>query len=91
MIDRKFGNDRDAIAFAMRTATSRRPSAEEIDILERLLETSRIAFREEEGAAEAHLAIGSSALANSADPIELASWSQVTRAILNLHETINRE
>ena len=91
VIDRKFGNDRDAIAFAMRTATSRRPAAEEIDILERLLKTSRIAFSEKEGEAEAHLAIGSSARANSADPIELASWSQVTRAILNLHETINRE
>ena len=84
-------SDRARIARAMQMATSRSPGTAEIDILVALLQQSRADFTANPEDAVAHLGIGSSTVPDTIDPVELASWCQVTRAILNLHEMINRE
>ncbi|MCH2141366.1 MAG: DUF1553 domain-containing protein, partial [Phycisphaerales bacterium] len=91
ILQEKSQSDRARIAHAMQMATSRSPGTAEIDILEALLQQSRADFAANPEDAVAHLGIGSSTVPDTIAPVELASWCQVTRAILNLHEMINRE
>ena len=86
-----FSSDHEALVFAMRTATSRTPSPDEIKVLSGVLDESRSAYQDQETEALALLAIGSSPRDASIDPVELAAWTQTTRVILNLHETITRD
>jgi hypothetical protein len=87
----KFGNDRDRIAWAMREATARTPSAAEVDVLRKLLVAGRKHFAKNPKAAAALLAVGHSPRDASIVVIEHAAWTQLTRTILNLHETISRD
>ena len=87
----RFANDRDRIAWAMREATARVPRAAEVEVLRRLLVTGRQHFAKNPKAAEALLAVGDSRRDASLTVIEHAAWTQVTRTMLNLHETISRD
>jgi len=84
-------SDQESIAFAMKKATCRQPTAEEIAVLAELLAESREHFKENPIEAKALLAVGRTPVPKSIEPVELAAWTEVTRAILNLHETITRE
>ena len=84
-------DDRDRIAWAMREATSRRPQPDEVQVLLQLLHGSRAHYRDHPDAAIQLLQVGASPRAESLPTIEHASWMQVTRTILNLHETISRD
>ncbi|MEE2883065.1 MAG: PSD1 and planctomycete cytochrome C domain-containing protein [Planctomycetota bacterium] len=84
-------NDEEAIAFAMRAATCRQPQPEEVAVLTSLLVASREYFAANPDEAKSLLAVGSSPVPEASEPNELAAWAEVTRAILNLHETITRE
>jgi hypothetical protein len=88
---RGLSNDKEVIAFAMREATCRQPEPEEIAVLVRLLVASREYFEANPAEAKSLLAVGSSPVPESIEPTELAAWAEVTRAILNLHETMTRE
>ncbi|TWU16168.1 Planctomycete cytochrome C [Allorhodopirellula heiligendammensis] len=94
--------DRDRIAYAFRLCTSRRPDADEIDVLEKLLNEQRAQLHD----------VPSDRIANAAfqqrlqdmigvpldrcrqltgqSPSELAAWIVVSRALLNLDETITK-
>ena len=85
------GDDAARIRFAMREATARRPAAEEVAVLESLLAAGRRDFAERPADAEALLAVGPAPRTGATDPVELAAWVQLTRTILNLHETTTRE
>jgi hypothetical protein len=78
------------IEFAFRTATARVPTAAEIEILRKLFHQRRAAFRQGSTAALALLGVGESKRNNEFDPAELAAWTIVASAILNLDETITR-
>jgi len=84
-------DDRDRIAWAMREATARRPQPDEVQVLLQLLHGSRAHYRDHPDAAIQLLQVGASPRAESLPTIEHASWMQVTRTILNLHETISRD
>ena len=84
-------NDEEAIAFAMREATCRQPNPNEVAVLTSLLVASREYFAANPDEAKSLLAVGSSPVPETSKPNELAAWAEVTRAILNLHETITRE
>ncbi|MDX1680312.1 MAG: PSD1 and planctomycete cytochrome C domain-containing protein [Akkermansiaceae bacterium] len=47
-------------------------------------------FRQGDDDAEAFLKVGIAPVPEGIDPIELAAWTQTTRLLLNLHETITR-
>jgi hypothetical protein len=91
VLARDFASDQEALVFAMRLATARNPSEEEVRVLAALLSESRAAYHGHEPEALALLELGALPRNESIDPVELAAWTQTTRAILNLHETITRD
>jgi hypothetical protein len=58
--------------------------------LAELLSRSREEYRAQPAAARELIASGQAAVADDLDPVELAAWTSVARAILNLNETITR-
>ena len=81
---------RSRIAFAFQLAVSRAPDAEEEELLNNLLRESRELYRQDPQAAEDFIQIGHRTAAEELEPVELAAWTTVARAVLNLHETITR-
>ena len=71
-------------------ALSREPTAPERGILLGLYQDSLKQFRAAPAEARQFLRVGEAPLPAHADPAELAALATVTRAILNLHETITR-
>ncbi|MBX3413622.1 MAG: PSD1 domain-containing protein [Pirellulales bacterium] len=82
--------DADRVDWAWREATSRTPDERERQLLVELLAEGRTRFAEDETAARGLLGVGQAALEEKAPLAELAAWTMVARAILNLHETISR-
>ncbi|MCM2371244.1 PSD1 and planctomycete cytochrome C domain-containing protein [Aporhodopirellula aestuarii] len=93
--------DRERIVFAFRLCTSRTPDAEEIEILERLLDEQRAAFQADSDSAPNEelnqrleqitgVPFASCLQLTGQTPAELAAWIVVSRTILNLDETITK-
>ena len=80
----------DRIDFAFRRAVSRPARAQEIEILERLLESARAEYMARPELAAELAKVGERPLPADIDAPTLAAWTAVTRAVLNLHETITR-
>jgi len=85
------------LTFAYREALSRAPDAEERKLLTDLLEMNRTVYKNDEASAKALLATGIAPLGGREaetkqdfDVVELAAWTAVARAILNLNETVTR-
>ena len=79
------------IAFAFRQATARQPAPEELRVLNALLKQQLARYRREQQAAEQLLKVGESPVDARLDKADLAAWTMVMSAILNLDETITRE
>jgi hypothetical protein len=79
------------INFAFRLATARLPNAKERQILQELLNQQLSQYRLHKEAALSLLSVGESKVDASLNPAELAAWTILTSAILNLDETITRE
>lgn len=84
----------DAVAarvdWALRQALGRPGRREELDILAALYRRQAEQFRADPAAAQELLQVGSWPADATLDPAELAAWTGVARAILNLHETVTR-
>ena len=78
------------LTWSFRRAVSRSPSAEELAILQKLLAKHREEFRANSAAAEQLPRTGLAPLPAMIDKTELAAWTSVARALLNLHETVTR-
>lgn len=82
-------SDEDRIAYAFQLCTCRHPTSEEVAVLMNLLTETRQRIGSGELKAEAMMAT------ESGDDVkalqEMAAWFAVTRALLNLDETITRE
>ena len=76
--------------FAWRQAVSRLPDAEERRLLAGLLDRTRAGYEADSASARELLEIGQKPAPDAVDPVELASWTAVARAILNLNETVTR-
>lgn len=76
------GSEAERLDFAWRLAVSRPPDAVERDISQQLLAEAR----NEGGIAEG----GLRPIDESLDPTDLAAWTTVARALLNLNETVTR-
>jgi hypothetical protein len=79
------------LAFAFRMATARKPTARELAVLRELLAQQRANYRQDAKTAESLLRIGESPQDAKLDATELAAWTMVASAILNLDETITKE
>jgi len=82
-----FDNQLDAV-FA--GALSRPPSAQERETLKALYDKGLARFRSEPDAAQSFLAVGEIQAPARFETAQLAAMMTVTRAVLNLHETITR-
>jgi hypothetical protein len=78
------------IRFAFQHALSREPMAEEQALLEQLLQSQAMHYASTPGEAEALLSTGQAPVPGDLSAPELAAWTSVARAILNLHEVITR-
>ena len=83
--------DADRIQYAFRQVTSRVPDETETATLISLLEQDRHEFQKSPESATKINQIGLLERDSSVDPVELAAWTSVCRAILNLSETYSRE
>jgi hypothetical protein len=79
------------IRFAWRQALARDPTPEEIAALLKLYNKSHQAYAAQPAAAAELTQNGELQPPDGADLVELAAWTAVSRAILNLHETITRD
>ena len=78
------------LSYAFRLAVSHKPDAFERKVLTGLLASQRRYFKANPKEADKLLATGIAPTPSNIDRIELAAWTAVARAILNLNETITR-
>ena len=55
-----------------------------------LLDHQAAEYRADTAAAKAYVRSGATPAPSDLDPAELAAWTDIARALLNLHETITR-
>lgn len=88
-------SDQLRLDFAMQRVLNRSPDNGEVEVLQKLLQDSLSYYGNHAEAAFRFVAVGLSGDrvsggAESMDPVELAAWMSVARALLNLDETITR-
>jgi uncharacterized protein DUF1553 len=79
------------IAYAFRLATARKPSKNEINVLQTLLDGRLNAYRKDRQGALKLLAVGESPRNPRLDVAELAAYTTVTSVIFNLDETVTKQ
>lgn len=83
-------DDTDRLQMAFQQALARQPRPDETAGLLKFLDQARQEYRQRPEDAKKIIAVGKAPKSSTADPIELAAWTNAARVILNLHETINR-
>ena len=83
-------DDRAKLRYAYRRSLAREATDEELQVLEQLLAKHRDHYQNHESEAAALESNGLWQTPEGVDLVELASWTNVARAVLNLHETITR-
>jgi hypothetical protein len=86
---RQPGDFVERLRFAYAHALGRPPQDQETKTLEDLFQNQRAIFERDKEAAQALAAVGQAPRATG-DAADLAAWTSVSRALLNLHETITR-
>jgi hypothetical protein len=76
--------------WAWRQALARDPDAEELEALIDLQAKMKADYQADASAAAAFLQVGQLPVPEGVERAELASWTQVARTIINLHESITR-
>jgi hypothetical protein len=84
------GDDAERLGLGFRLCTSRMPSEAELAVLTALLEEQRELFAAAEKDAEMLLGVGDAKTDEAHDECELAAWTQVASALLNLDATIHK-
>ncbi len=82
--------DGQKLRWAWRRVVSRHPSEAELQILRALLDKHRRLYADDPEAAKKLLQIGLHQTPGELNVAELAAWTSVARALLNLNETITR-
>jgi hypothetical protein len=82
--------NRAKLEFAYRTAVSRAPDKHEQQLLLKLLTASLRQYQANSTAAQELITTGLAPVAKDLDTAEVAAWTTVARAILNMHETMTR-
>ena len=84
-----FSKNPSRLHHAFELALNRKPTTEERETIEQLLTYAEADFKKNPKSATAIINVGQTKPENS-DVIALASWTTVSRAILNLSETTTR-
>jgi len=83
-------SDPDRMAFIVREALLRDARADEVAVLNTVLQKYRQHFKDSADAAKAFVAIGKRPVPADVDAAELAAWAGVCRVVINAHEFITR-
>jgi hypothetical protein len=78
------------LAWAFARALSRPPTREEIRVLQGLWDRQRARYAKDPASARELIDVGDVPVPDDLPVSELAAWTSVSRAMLNLHETITR-
>lgn len=78
------------IRYGMMRVVSRVPDSDELLVLKTLLTSARARYADDLDAARLSTSAGLSETDDTVNPLELAAWTTVARALLNLDETITR-
>ena len=89
-IVRSGSSDSTRLDFAFEKALQRAPRPQETQILTDMLQKHLAEYAANTSAAKELTSVGSAPVAKDLNVNELAAWTNVARAILNLHETITR-
>jgi hypothetical protein len=84
------GSDEERLALLYRIVLSRRPDAEELQLVSASLQKQRELYRADPAAASQAIQIGESKPKGVASAEETAAWTMIANLVLNLDETINR-
>jgi uncharacterized protein DUF1553 len=84
-------DDKSRVEYAFRLATARKPSGKETGLLRQLLNGRQEEFRRDRNAALKLVSVGESPRDKRIDAAELAAWTTVASAILNLDETMTKQ
>ncbi|MGB2712905.1 MAG: DUF1553 domain-containing protein [Vicinamibacterales bacterium] len=84
-------DERGRVEYAFRLATARKPSGKEVGVLRQLVKGRQEEFRRDRSAALKLVSIGEAPRDKRLDVAELAAWTTVASAILNLDETITKQ
>src|SRR5580700_6697834 len=79
------------VRYMFELVTSRPPEDRELSVLRKLEEHESETYKHHPDLAKKLLAVGESPLPAGTDPAELAAWTTVASALLNLDETITKE
>jgi hypothetical protein len=90
LIARNPGDVATKLEFAFQRALSRSPTDKERGVLVDLYNSHLEQYKTSAGAAKELLSVGSRPAASDIDAAELAAWTSVARAVMNLHEFITR-
>lgn len=90
VLEHSSGSPAEGLNYAFRQVLQRLPSPKESEILVSLWSKHRDEFTKEPGTADLLLKVGEWPVPTNVNKSELAAWTSVCRAILNLHETITR-
>ena len=91
MLEEAGPNPADRIKFAFRLATDRNPKPGELDVLVETAQQELADYRGHADDSAKLVAVGESKYNPKLDKRELAAWTTVASAILNLDETITKE
>ncbi len=83
--------DDDRLAWLLRACTSRTPDGDELALLGDALAAYRARYAEDLDAANALLEVGEAPVPMGAGRAELAAWTMLASAVLNLHETVTQD
>lgn len=83
-------NDPDRMEWMLKLALGRPPRPGECDVLAELLAKHRREYGEDAAAAAELLKVGDKPAAKDLEPAELAAWTSLARAVLNLHAFVTR-
>ncbi len=83
-------NDEERVEWAIRESLCRKVANNEAQLLLSLLSKHRTEYAADAASADKLLSVGEYPVAADVNRVELAAWTSVARAILNLHETITR-
>ena len=83
-------DDTARLTFTFQTAVTRDPDEAETELLLGLLKAERMRFQSDTAAAKKLLATGQAAQPASDQVVDVAAWTSVARAVLNMSETLSR-
>ena len=78
------------ITWAFHEALSRSPDPKELTLLQNLLADQLKRYVDAVDDAKQLISVGAATVPDNIDPVELAAWTQVSRAIINAYETTSR-